>query len=80
MKIFSPVKDYTGMSASVPFCNGIGETDDSHLIEWFKDHGYGVEEVDKTCLEDQAETETVDQVETETVEQVETPKTKRTRK
>lgn len=23
MKIFSPVKTYTGMSASVPFCNGV---------------------------------------------------------
>lgn len=46
MKIFSPVKDYTGVSASVPFCNGAGETDDPHLIEWFKDHGYIAEETD----------------------------------
>ena len=44
MKICSPVKDYTGISASVPFCNGVGETDDPHLIEWFKNHGYEVEE------------------------------------
>ena len=76
MKIFSPVKDYTGMSASVPFCNGVGETNNPHLIEWFKDHGYEVEEdvvtVDTACLEDQAETETA--------EKVEIPKTKRTRK
>ena len=35
MKIFSPVKTYTGMSASVSFCNGVGETDDPHLIKWF---------------------------------------------
>ena len=74
MKIFSPVKDYTGVSASVPFCNGVGETDDPHLIEWFKDHGYEVEvvTVDTACVEDP--------VETETEKQDETPKTKRTRK
>ena len=44
MKIYSPNKKYTGMSASVPFCGGVGETDDPHLIQWFKDHGYKVEE------------------------------------
>ncbi len=77
MKIFSPVEDYTGVSASVPFCNGAGETDDPHLIEWFKDHGYIVKEtdavtVDVACLGEQ--------METETVEQVVVPKTKHTRK
>lgn len=79
MKICSPVKDHTGISASVPFCNGVGETDDPHLIEWFKNHGYEVEEtktaevtVDTLCLEDQ--------MEVPVEEQVETPKTKRTRK
>ena len=44
MKIKSPNKDYTGVSASVPFCNGAGETEDPHLIQWFKEHGYEVEE------------------------------------
>lgn len=44
MKIKSPNKDYTGVSASVPFCNGVGETEDPYLIQWFKDHGYEVEE------------------------------------
>ena len=44
MKVYSPNKEYTGISASVPFCNGTGETDDPHLIEWFKEHGYTVEE------------------------------------
>ena len=43
MKIYSPNKEYTGVSASVPFCNGVGETNDPHLIQWFKDHGYKVE-------------------------------------
>ena len=44
MKIYSPNKEYTGVSASVPFCNGMGETEDRHLIKWFKDHGYKVDE------------------------------------
>lgn len=44
MKIYSPNKDYTGISASVPFCGGVGETDDPHLIKWFRDHGYKTEE------------------------------------
>ena len=44
MKIKSPNKDYTGDSATVPFCKGEGETEDPYLIQWFKDHGYEVEE------------------------------------
>lgn len=44
MKVYSPNKDYTGISASVPFAGGVGETEDPHLIKWFKDHGYKVEE------------------------------------
>lgn len=42
-KILSPNKDYTGVSASVPFVNGVGETNNHYLIEWFKAHGYAVE-------------------------------------
>lgn len=42
MKIYSPNKDYTGVSASVPFCKGTGETNDPRLIQWFRDHGYTV--------------------------------------
>jgi hypothetical protein len=43
-KIFAPNKDYTGISASVGFAKGVGETTDPNLIEWFKTHGYTVEE------------------------------------
>lgn len=48
-KILAPNKEYTGISASVPFINGEGHTDDLRLIEWFKDHGYEVieKEIDK---------------------------------
>lgn len=56
MKIKSPNKDYTGVSASVPFCNGVGETEDPNLIKWFKDHGYEVEETtEKASEEEKAE-------------------------
>lgn len=48
MKVYSPNKEYTGISATVPFCGGVGETDDPHLIEWFEAHGYRVEKVEKS--------------------------------
>lgn len=42
-KIICPNKQYNGLSASVPFTNGIGETYKPHLIEWFREHGYTIE-------------------------------------
>lgn len=42
MKIYAPVKDANGIYASVRFVNGVGETDNPRLIEWFKSHGYKV--------------------------------------
>lgn len=69
MKIYSPNKEYTGISASVPFCNGTGETDDPHLIEWFKEHGYTVEEPMEAEAPMEAEVpmeEAVEEVQTET--------------
>lgn len=56
MKIYSPNKDYTGISASVPFCGGVGETDDPYLIKWFKDHGYTVEEIKPDEKDQEVET------------------------
>lgn len=41
-QIIAPNRGYTGMTASVPFAGGIGYTDDDHLIDWFKSHGYEV--------------------------------------
>lgn len=46
-KIISPNKEYTGVSASVSFCKGVGETEDPRLIKWFKDHGYTVIDKEK---------------------------------
>lgn len=43
MKIYAPVKDASGVYASVRFINGVGETDDPRLIEWFETHGYTIE-------------------------------------
>ena len=45
MKVFAPNKQYTGTSASVPFLNGVGETEDPRLLHWFKSHGYEVEDL-----------------------------------
>lgn len=47
-KILAPNKEYTGVSASVPFINGEGQTNDLRLIEWFRDHGYTVVEEEVT--------------------------------
>ena len=44
MKIYAPVKDFDGLRNSVRFVNGVGETDNPRLIEWFKNHGYRVED------------------------------------
>ena len=40
MKIYAPVKSTNGVYASVRFVNGVGETDNPRLIEWFRNHGY----------------------------------------
>ena len=50
MKIYTPVKNTNGVYASVRFVNGVGETDNPHLIEWFRSHGYGLEDVDTVNL------------------------------
>ena len=54
MKIYAPVKNTNGVYASVRFVNGVGETDNPRLIEWFKSHGYSVEKCEdlhETSLE-----------------------------
>lgn len=49
-KIIAPNKKYNGTSASVPFVNGVGETDNQNLIQWFKENGYTVESVDSPSV------------------------------
>jgi len=43
-KIKAPNSEYAGISAGVSFTKGEANTDDPHLIEWFKTHGYEVVE------------------------------------
>jgi hypothetical protein len=43
-KIYAPNKQYDGVSASVSFAKGVGETENPTLIAWFNGHGYTVEE------------------------------------
>ncbi len=49
-KIHAPNKEYTGVSASVPFVNGVGESDNSVLLSWFEAHGYKVEKSEEKPL------------------------------
>jgi hypothetical protein len=65
MKIYAPVKTATGTYCSVRFVDGVGETDKPHLIQWFKNHGYKVEE---TVTAKTTETTLNEVVETLTVE------------
>lgn len=51
MKIYAPVRDFNGWRNNVRFVNGVGETDESHLIEWFKLKGYNVETPLEKCDE-----------------------------
>ena len=47
MKVHAKNKEYCGVSAGVPFVNGVGETDNQHLLNWFASHGYEVEKPEK---------------------------------
>ena len=42
MKIYAPGKDFNGWRNNVRFVNGVGETDNSAVAEWFRNHGYKV--------------------------------------
>ena len=42
MKIYTPVNGFNGWRNNVQFVNGVGETDNPHLIEWFREHGYKI--------------------------------------
>lgn len=52
MKIYAPVEDATGIWASVKFVNGVGETDNPTLVEWFRSHGYRIETETTVSLEE----------------------------
>lgn len=48
MKIYAPNKQANGVYASVMFVDGVGETDNLRLIEWFKTHGYTLEKCEES--------------------------------
>lgn len=68
MKIYAPVKDANGVWASVRFVNGVGETDNPHLIEWFKNHGYKVPD-DEVNLVIESENDQIEEIIDEIVEE-----------
>lgn len=48
-KVFSPVKNYCGIGASgIHFANGEALVHEGWVLNWFKEHGYKVEEVKAT--------------------------------
>ncbi|WP_024622138.1 hypothetical protein [Metaclostridioides mangenotii] len=51
-KILAPNKQYSGVSASIGFVNGIGETEDKELLKWFKAHGYEIEEPEEEKVQE----------------------------
>lgn len=42
--IKTKIPGFTGIRANVMFKNGVGTTNDPHLIDWFKSKGYIVED------------------------------------
>lgn len=54
MVIKTKIPGFTGVRASVMFKNGVGETDNPYLIDWFKSKGYAVVE---TIVPEPVETE-----------------------
>ena len=48
MIVKTPVPDWTGYVRGVYFSRGIAECDDKIALEWFKTHGYIVEESNVT--------------------------------
>lgn len=52
-KVIAPNQQYNGLSAGVMFVNGVGETDNPHLLEWFESKGYTVEHAEPEQEEEQ---------------------------
>ena len=66
--IKSPNQEYTGISAGVTFVNGVGNTDNENLIEWFRERSYEVEiDAEVSTEEDSGEKKIDDLEKTEEV-------------
>ena len=69
-KVYAPLEDYNGISASVEFINGVGETDNENLLEWFEEKGYTVEREDKPKRAKKENEEVAEEVAEDVVEEV----------
>lgn len=45
--IKAPNEQYNGVTATIKFDNGVGQTSNTKLIKWFEEHGYIVQKDDK---------------------------------
>ena len=61
-KVYTPLQGYNGISASVEFVNGVGETDNENLLEWFEEKGYTVEREEKPKRAKKATDEVAEEV------------------
>lgn len=75
-KVYAPNKHYTGISANVVFKDGVGETSDPHLLNWFKSRGYAVEEDPKKVEKTNPEPVNAGAEEPVKGEQAQSPETK----
>ena len=48
-KVICPNREYNGISATVAFVNGVGETENPRLLDWFREKGYRVEAAEKAA-------------------------------
>ena len=71
MKIYAPVKDFNGWRNTVRFVNGVGETNDPRIVQWFRTHGYKVP-IDESPRVEQASTVQTEDLLTQLVEDAET--------
>jgi hypothetical protein len=46
-EILANNKEYNGITASVQFVDGVGSTNDPHLIQWFELNGFTVNQEKK---------------------------------
>lgn len=67
-KIYAPNKQYVGVSAGVPFINGVGECTNPYLLDWFKSKGYEIEEVEEP--EDDGKQYDIPELEDMTIEEL----------
>ncbi|WP_418302336.1 Rho termination factor N-terminal domain-containing protein [Lysinibacillus fusiformis] len=71
VKIYAPNKAYNGITATVRFINGEGETDNPKLLKWFARKGYHVDLVKNTSESTQEEvTELKEESTSGTTEQI----------